>query len=112
MTTPPRDTERRFPRFEAEHTAVVRTIDDNAEELARTRSMGIGGCGVVLPQALPAGVAVELLLSVDHQVLQLFGKTVYCRPIGEGRVEVGLEFLEVMEDDAALLESVLAAAAS
>ncbi len=106
------EVERRYPRFEAEHTAFVRTIDEGAEELARTRMVGVGGCGVVLPQELPAGVAVELLLTVDQQVLQLFGRTVYCRPIGEGRVEVGLEFLEILEEDAALLESALVTAGS
>lgn len=103
--------ERRFPRFDAEHTALLKTIDEGAEGFARTRVVSIGGCGIVLPEPIPSGVAVELLLAIESQVFQLFGRTIYSRRIGPDRVEVGLEFLDVVEEDADLLESVLRGAA-
>ena len=104
-------TERRFPRFATERTALVKTIGEDVEGFARTSAVSIGGCGIVLPGPIRTGATVELLLSIDSRVFQLFGRTVYSRELEPGRVEVGLEFLDVMEEEAVLLESLLCGAA-
>ena len=100
-------TDRRFPRIPSEHTALITTIAGGAEGFARTNSVSVGGCGVVTREPIGPGIAVEILLTIEGRVVQIFGRTVYARPLEDGLNEIGVEFLDVMAEDVALLESVL-----
>ena len=99
--------ERRFRRVPTEHTALVTTIAAEVEGFARTNSVSIGGCGILTREPIGAGVAVEILLTIEGRIVQVFGRTVYERPLGDGQIEIGVEFLDVIAEDAALLESIL-----
>lgn len=99
--------ERRFPRSPAKHTALVKTIDAGVEGFACTSNVSVGGCSILTREPVRAGVAVELMVTIDSRVIQVFGRTVYSREVEPGRVEVGVEFLDVIEEDAVLLESLL-----
>ena len=98
---------RRFPRIPSEHTALVTAIAGGLEGFARTNSVSVGGCGIVTHEPVGAGVAVEILLTIEGRVVQVFGRTVYERLLEDGQNEIGVEFLDVMAEDAALLQSVL-----
>lgn len=103
---------RRYPRFPAKHTALLRTIDADAEGFGRTNAVSVGGCGVLTREEIPSGVAVELLMTIDRRVVQVVGRTVYTRPVEDGLTEVGVEFLDVAEEDVDLLRATLDAPAS
>lgn len=98
---------RRFPRFPARHTALLRTIDAEAEGFGRTIVVSVGGCGVLTREEIPAGVAVELMMTIDRRVVQVVGRTVYTRPVEDGLTEVGVEFLDVADEDVELLRETL-----
>ena len=100
--------DRRFSRFPAEHTALVRTVDAGVEGFARTNAVSVGGCGIVTRELIAAGLAVEVVLTIEGRIVQVFGRTVYSRPVEDGLTEVGVEFLDVSPEDLELLEEVLA----
>lgn len=102
---------RRYPRFPAKHTALLRTIDAEAEGFGRTNVVSIGGCGVLTREEIPPGVAVELLMTIDRRVVQVVGRTVYARPVEDGRTEIGVEFLDVADEDVELLRDTLESSA-
>lgn len=103
------DDHRRYPRFPARHTALLRTIDAEAEGFGRTNAVSIAGCGVLTRESIPPGVAVELLMTIDRRVVQVVGRTVYARPVEDDLTEVGVEFLDVADDDVELLRETLEA---
>ena len=99
--------QRRYPRVRAEHTALVRTIDADVEGFARTNAVSVGGCGMLTRERFDEGVAVELMLTLDQRVIHLIGRTVYARSVEGDRLEVGVEFLDVAQEDRELLEELI-----
>lgn len=98
---------RRYPRIPAEYTVLVRSIDPPAEGFARTNVMSRGGCGFLTHEEIEAGTPLELLVTIRGAVVQITGRSVYVRPVADGRREVGVEFLDVAADDRALIEEIL-----
>ena len=58
-------------------------------------------------EELEPGLAVELMLTLEQRVVQLIGRTVYSRRVEAGRVEVGVEFVDVPAEDRELLEDLI-----
>jgi len=105
MTTPERQP-RRFPRLPSAHAILVRRLGPAPrEELNRTRVVGLGGCMFVSPEGYGVGSALELLITVGHDVLRSQVRVVYERPADEGGVEIGVEFLDLSEPDRLRLRS-------
>jgi Tfp pilus assembly protein PilZ len=97
--------ERRYPRIAAESVALVSSVSTpEAEALAKTRTLGLGGCGFVTDAALAVGDTVQLLLSLSGRAISARARVVYVVPL-EGRSEVGVEFVEVDPGDRAFLLS-------
>jgi hypothetical protein len=108
MTDQPRE-QRRFPRIPAEKPLLVKKIGDEASEaLAKTRTVGGGGCMFVHHETLGLGSGVELLISLAGRVIKAQGKVVWEVVAEPGRIEVGVEFLRISPEDKRTLESALA----
>jgi hypothetical protein len=101
--------QRRFPRVPAEKTVLVKRIGDEASEaLAKTRTVGGGGCMFVHDEPLGVGAAVELLISLPSRVIKAQGRVVWETTTEAGHVEVGVEFLDISAKDRYALETALA----
>ena len=108
MTDKPRE-QRRFPRIPAEKALLVKKIGDEASEaLAKTRTVGGGGCMFIHHEPLGVGSGVELLISLAGRVIKAQGKIVWEVVTEPGHVEVGVEFLRISPRDKKTLESALA----
>lgn len=95
--------ERRFPRISARTTVLVESLDpDGTEELARTRSVGRGGCGFLSPAPLAPGTALQMLISVGRDVVKARAHVVYSHETPRGH-EVGVEFVQLTPEDEVVL---------
>lgn len=91
---------RRFPRIASQHAVLVKRLGENeVEELAATRSLGLGGCGFVSDEPLGVGSVVEVLISVRREVVRTKATVAYEIAEPDGRCEIGLAFLD-LDDDA------------
>jgi hypothetical protein len=107
MPDKPRE-QRRFPRVPAEKALLVKKIgDETSESLAKTRTVGGGGCMFVHHEPLGVGAHIELLISLPGRVVKTQGRVVWEVATDPGRVEVGVEFLSISPKDRRALEKAL-----
>ena len=96
---------RRFPRIPAANTVLVTRVEGELlDQLGRTRTVGLGGCGFFSAQPLGIGAVLELMISVRPEVVRAQARVVYEMPRDGGGVDVGVEFLELDDGDRRLLE--------
>lgn len=105
----PESEHRRYPRIPARYAVLVRCIDPPVEGFARTSDLSIGGCGVLTEERIPAHTTVELLITVEHQIVRVTGRTVYSHVRPGGLCEIGVEFLDVAYEDVELIEQIFTA---
>jgi hypothetical protein len=99
---------RRYPRVPAENALLVKKIgQEDSELLAKTRTVGVGGCMFVHREPLGVGSAVELLISLPGRVIRVQGRVVWETVVGPDQVEVGVEFLRISPEDRHALEAAL-----
>jgi len=107
--SPDQPNKRRFPRIASEHVALVRaTRPQESESFAKTRSLGLGGCGFVTDAPIAVGSEVQLLISLAGRAIAATAKVVYSLPSGE-RFETGVEFTEIDPAELAFIKSRLPA---
>lgn len=104
---------RRYPRIPVRNTVLVTQREgDFVDQLGRTRTVGLGGCGFISTQSLGVGSILELMISMRPSVIKAQARVVYEIPRdGEG-IEVGVEFLDLDEEDRALLQGLVGEAPS
>jgi len=103
---------RRFPRIPSANTVLVKRLgDETLEEFARTRTIGAGGCSFLSDEPLGLGAILEMLISVEHQVVKSRARVKYENET-EGRWDIGVEFVELAEDDREILDGLLDADSS
>lgn len=96
---------RRFPRVASHHSVLVTKLDDGAEGFAMTKTIALGGCGVITSDRVGVGSSVELLIAVDRDhVVKALGRVVYERTLEDGYTEAGIEFVHLNDDDAKTIE--------
>ena len=101
-------TQRRYPRVDADHVVLVKRLGPPpVEGFTRTRVMGLGGCMLVSDEPLGAESRLEVLLSFSGRVVSTRGRVAYEINAAPGVYEVGVEFLEVADDDREFLHRVL-----
>ena len=94
----PEQDNRRFPRMPSANVALVKSLSaEGSEDFAKTRSMGLGGCGLHSREPLGVGTPLELLISVEQRVVSVRGRVVYEHPEADGW-EAGVEFLDLDPD--------------
>ena len=102
-------THRRFPRIPSANTVLVAQVDGaEVDRFARTKSVGLGGCGFHYPEPLTPGAIVELMIAVRPEAIKTLARVVYQRPVpgGDG-FEVGVEFLALAPEHRRTLERLL-----
>ena len=89
------ETQRRFPRIPSANTVLVAQVDGEAvDRFARTKSVGLGGCGFHYPDPLQPGAIVELMIAVRPVAIKTLARVAYQLPAADGDgFEVGVEFL-------------------
>lgn len=99
---------RRYPRIPAECAVLVAPLGpENHEALAKTRVLGSGGCMFVHDAPVGEVRVVELLISVHGRVVKARARVVYERPHAAGGMEVGVEFVEIAEEDRRVIDALL-----
>lgn len=98
---------RRFPRVPAHVTVLVESLAPGGpEELARTNSLGVGGCGFFSAEPLAEGTQLQVLISAGLEVVRVRARVAHSREVSGGW-EIGVEFLDLGADDEARLERLL-----
>jgi len=104
--------QRRFPRIPSANTVLVAQVDGEAvDRFARTRTVGLGGCGFRYPEPLAPGTIVELMIAVRPEAIKTLARVVYQHPAADGTgYELGVEFLALEPEHRRVLETLLGAA--
>jgi c-di-GMP-binding flagellar brake protein YcgR len=102
---------RRFPRIPAANTVLVAQVDGRTvDQFARTRTVGLGGCGFVYPEALAVGAIVELMIALRPEAIKTLARVAYLRQRDDGTgYEIGVEFLALPPEHRRTLEDLLQA---
>ena len=104
---------RRFPRVPYLGPVLVKKIGgEEAEDLARTRVLGLGGCMFVSQRSLGRGSMLALLLSIKGTIVRTQARVVYELHKSPSEVEVGVEFLNLDPQARAVLAGAVPTPAS
>ncbi len=96
---------RRFPRIPSGYTVLIEKVGgEHLEELAKTRSLGLGGCSFVSEEPLAEGMVLELVISLGLRPVSVPARVVWIRPGAAEGVEAGVEFLSLGHDERTILE--------
>ena len=91
---------RRYPRVPTEHALLARKLGVEAcEEFSKTSTVGQGGCSFLSRESFGVGALIEVVITIYGDVVQATAKVVYERKNESGRYEIGMEFLELTDDD-------------
>jgi hypothetical protein len=104
---------RRFPRFLAEYAVLVRRAGKiGSEKLARTRTIGGGGCMFIFHQSVGVGTELDLVISAPGGIVKAHSRVVWETVPALYQYEIGVEFLGMTPDDQQSLDATLAALAA
>ena len=99
---------RRYPRVDAENVVLVKRLGESPMEgFTKTQVIGCGGCMLLSDEPLGLDAELEVLLSFAERVVQTRCRVVYEIPRGPEQYEVGVEFLDLGEEDREFLRVVL-----
>lgn len=99
---------RQFPRIPAETSVLLRKLGGPVKgALSTTRVVGMGGCCFVHEETEEVGSTLFLSILMGQDLAEAKARVVYQRPTGDGKYEIGVEFLEIQERDRALLEKLV-----
>jgi hypothetical protein len=77
------------------------------DELGKTRTLGLGGCGFVSVRSFGVGSVLDLMIATRPIAIQTRARVVYELPREGGDVEIGVEFLELAPEDRTELEALV-----
>jgi hypothetical protein len=104
---------RRFPRFLAEYPVLVRKAGKiGSEKLAKTRTIGGGGCMFIFHEPIAVGTELDLVISCSGRIIKAHSRVVWQSTTNPYQNEIGVEFLRMTPDDKATFEETLAALAA
>ena len=74
---------------------------DTVQHEAKSVNLSGGGMSLVAADALPenARLIVDMILLPTHDPIRVFGKVVHCQAIEESQFEIGVEFVEISNQD-------------
>lgn len=98
---------RRFPRINARNAILVTRSETALEDIASTRSIGLGGCGFISRESFGRGSDVQLLISIGHNVVRASARVVYEEPLGDGSFDIGVEYTSVEAGDLERIEALV-----
>ena len=101
---------RKYPRIPAETSVLLRKLGGPVHgALTTTRVVGLGGCSFIHDGSEGVGSTLFLSILMGRDLAEAKARVVYETPAGDGKYEIGVQFLEIQERDRALLESLVAA---
>lgn len=107
------EVKRRFPRVPSENAVMVTKLSsDHVEGFTKTRVVGLGGCLLVSDEPLGVGSLLEVLISVRGRVAKSVGRVVYEQPATAGELEVGVEFVDIEDEDREVIRGLFSGAAA
>ena len=99
---------RRFPRISSAHSMLVEKVADQpVGEFAKSKSVGLGGCGFLSDESLGVDSHVKVMITVGSKVITSHARVAYERELTDGKLETGLEFLDLGAADRAILEELV-----
>lgn len=102
--------QRRFPRVASRNSVLVQKLGErDVEEFARTKTLGLGGCSFFSAEKFGIDAILNLLISVEHTVIQSKARVAYEMPTEDGRFEIGVEFVEMRPEDRQVINRILEA---
>ena len=91
------DPRRKLPRIPSENPVLINRLGDDAvEAVSKTQVVGLGGCMFASPESLGKGSLLQMLVTVEGEVVDCLARVVY-EIEKEDRFEVGVEFLFLNE---------------
>lgn len=101
---------RRLPRIASHNSVLVQKLGErDVEEFARTKTLGLGGCCFLSVEKFGIDSILNLLISVEHSVIQSKARVAYEMPTEDGRFEIGVEFVEMRPEDRQVINRALVA---
>jgi hypothetical protein len=95
---------RRFPRVPLIAPVVVRRLGDNASEITRIKTLGLGGCMFESDKGWGIGAPLALLISLHGgRTIRSTGRVVYELLHADEPIRVGVEFMKLDPTDRATL---------
>jgi hypothetical protein len=92
--------QRRFPRIPAEYPVLVRKLEgEKITRLSCTKVVGLGGCMFQHDHPFGAASLLSLLILVKDRYIETRARVAYERPQRDQKYEIGVEFLEIADDD-------------
>jgi hypothetical protein len=99
---------RRYPRIPAEFTVLVKHLGQPDDEgIAKTKSVGVGGCSFIHDEPLGRGTVVEVLISMHGEVVRATARVVNEVVQSDSRFEEHMEFLFISDVHRQVLERLL-----
>lgn len=95
---------RRYPRVPLIAPVVVRRLGDNASEITRIKTLGLGGCMFESDKGWGVGSPLALLISLQGgRTIRSTGRVVYELLHADEPIRVGVEFMKLDPNDRATL---------
>ncbi len=93
--------QRRYPRLEAEYAVTYRAIAAGEEEThyTETKTLGLGGLMFDVDEHLPPGTLYHINLFIGDRSIHLKGKVIYTHEDEDDLCHVGIEFIEIKDED-------------
>ena len=102
---------RRFPRVPMIAPLVVRRLGDNASEITRVKTLGLGGCMFESDKGWGVGAPLALLINLaGGRTIRSVGRVVYELLHADDPIQVGVEFMKLDPGDRATLAVAVPAA--
>ena len=97
---------RRYPRIPSRNTILVKKLDTPTPgRLTRTQVLGLGGCMFLSDDSIGIDSHLSLHIAVKDRFIRSKARVVYEIPKGD-RFEVGVQFMEISDEERKLLETV------
>ena len=104
---------RRFPRVPLIAPLVVRRLGDNASEITRVKTLGLGGCMFESDKGWGVGASLALLINLaGGRIIRSTGRVVYELLHADDPIQVGVEFMKLDPSDRATLAVAVPGASS
>ncbi|NIQ40100.1 MAG: hypothetical protein GTN81_16175 [Proteobacteria bacterium] len=98
---------RAYPRVEVSHTVLYFTDFYPRPTVASTLDLSLGGTKIQSLYGLSSAEGLRLSIAIQPQVLKTRGKVVHVSERESGRVEAGIQFEKMSENDHHILKQYL-----
>lgn len=101
------DDRREHPRVVSVNLVSCKQLDDaeESESMGRTRNLSMGGILLEVHNHFPLSATLNLQIALGEKIIRPTGRVVRLQELEGDRVEMGIKFTELSEEDRATLET-------